>query len=196
MPKAETIALANALGLNLADPALFDRYYKETIFVYGSTTIMTDVAIVPSSHTVGQYTVPEEVDNILAVIYDDKILRQEAIFALNYTDPNWRDRLGTPICYVREQETDYNIRLYPRPEIAMRPPSFITGSPMGTDYPGYAIAIFHTEHREDVPLKAELPTALNTVALEFERESSHRDLQFATRARQLADLMLRMLYAA
>jgi hypothetical protein len=93
---------------------------------------------------------------------------------------------------VVEDEAHRTFRLYPTPVTTSKSFIFLNGQPLGLDFPAYAVVVFHTETRQDLPAWLELPVALEVAAREMERESNHRHLPFAATAHQLASVLFSM----
>jgi len=187
--KADVLALVSTLSMGLADATLADRYYTDIIRLLGQREWLTQATLLPVTGGTASYSLPDIAVRLLAVFYDDRLLPQSSILEMQAVDPHWRDRLGTPIVHVVEDETTGDFVLYPIPAFNSKDFIFIFGAPFGLDYPEYAVAIIHTETREDVPAYMELPIALAVCAREFERESDHRDAIFAVACRKLSDLL-------
>ena len=63
------------------------------------------------------------------------------------------------------------------------------GSPLGLDYPPYAVLLLHTIIVPDLLPWMELPVAWEVMAREYGHESNHRDDAIAEFSQQLADVL-------
>jgi len=135
---------------------------------------------------------PVEV-KILGVFYDDRLLDRVSHRTLESLSPSWRDHRHAPIAYTVEDEAAKVYRLYPKPDRASGVSLFIYGSPLGLDFPPYAVLLLHTEVRPTMPDWFDLPAAWTLLAREYGHESNHRDDAFADFAQQFSDLLWSML---
>lgn len=190
MAKADVLQLVSDLSGGLADPFTSEELYREAVLGIEAQQLLVSLRLF-SHDTTADYDAPPPAVRILAVFYDDRELSRESADSLQSLQPDWRDRIGMPVCYVLDSEGDRRFRFFPRPQESSKDLSFPTGTPFGADFPGYAGAMLYTEARQDVPPWLELPLALLILAREFARESTeHRDLAFADGCGKLAARLL------
>jgi hypothetical protein len=134
---------------------------------------------------------PVEV-KIVGVFYDDRILELMNHVALESLAADWRDHRGAPLAYTVEDEAAKTYRLYPAPAKPSGSFIFIYGSPLGLDFPPYAVLLLHTEPRRAFPDWMDLPAAWSLMAREYGHESRHRDDALADFSQSLADLLWSM----
>lgn len=193
MAKADVLQLIQDLSNGLADATLAERYYREAVFDLGKQGWLTQATLLPvTTADTGTYSFPATAIELLALFYDDSQLDLLYLRELEWIRPDWRDGRGTPSGYVRENENDKTFRLYPIPDAASKDFIFLLGSPFGLDFPEYALAIVHTETRDDLPVWLELPIAFRILELEFGRESNHRDPTFSKMCSELSKLLFVM----
>lgn len=195
MSKADVLNLVATLSNGMADPALYDQYYNDTMFELAREDWSVEAAIIPL--TVGQLevgldaAVSQPIVNLLELIYDDRALEEVSLRELSAIDRYWRDRRGLPRSYVIEDEVRKTIALHPAPILNSNPNLGQTGESLGSDYPFYNLLLFYSYAAVapwEPPAYLELVIALRLLALEFNRESSHTDVEFAAAAQVLSDL--------
>ena len=191
MAKADVLALAQILAADQADGAHLSRFYDDIIRELGEQTdTLASFSLLEADRGDGQYAIPPEAVRLLAVYYDDRELyRTDPNDLATVYGPHWRDRIERPTAFTEDQETSGAFRIVPAPDLdslAFVPVYF---SPFGLDYPGASGAMLHTDRRTDVPVYLELWLALEILAREFRRPSTHVDSTFAEAAEQLAMLV-------
>ncbi len=190
MSKAATLQLTQDLSKGLADATMCDRYYRDIVLELGREDILTQASLIPVNAETGEYTLPTQAVEMIDLFYDDHPLMEAKLREVESRDPQWRSRLGPPIVYITQHETIRTFSLYPTPEMNSKDFIFLFGSPFGRDYPAYALAMIHTENREDIPEWLELPVAFDILSREFARESNHRDTLFSKTCKSMADFLL------
>lgn len=193
MAKADVLALVTSFSNGQADSTLIDAYYDNDQSDLARHPWLVGGALVPVTAGTGEFTLDSTMQSkLLGVFYDTRVLDRTTERALEQRNPQWRDEIGTPVAYMTEDEPAQTFRLYPIPNMAGQPFSFIFGEPMGRDFPLYNVAIFVTEIRTDVPEWMEMALAWRVLAREYGHESNHRDDQFASFAQQLSDVIFAM----
>ena len=193
MGRAEVLALVQDLALDQADAPSIDRYYDDIIYDLGKRPWLTEASLIATVAGTSVYTPADDLIRLLYVFYDNRHLYESSARELESTfGPNWRDRRGTPVAYYVEDESSLDFRLVPEPEVNSKDFSFVFGSPMGLDFPEYAVAVIHTRTVEDLPVWLELPVAFEILFREFARQSDHQDPTFAVTCKQIADLLMMM----
>ena len=136
------------------------EYVLDDLERLGWLTAATQVASVAETAT---YTLPTGAVRLLTVFYGDRELFRESRSALRYYGERWRDRSGSPIAFLEDQETDNTFRLWPTPTLASDSFTFPNGEPFGRDFPRYCI-ITVASHRDDPPTWLDVTAALLTLA--------------------------------
>jgi len=124
---------------------------------------------------------------LLAVFWDDRQLDPLTTREAEWLRPTWRTDRGSPVAFVRDEETDTTIRLTPRPDMPIR-------SVNSSATTSYDIGAIWIDRPLVLPQWLVLPVALRVAAREFRRESAFRDVEVADAydavAQQLFELCL------
>lgn len=195
MPQADVLSFITLLGGIEAETPQILNYYTDIAKDLGHQGIFTEWQLVPTVAGQGIYPLDPGVIEVLGVFFDDEFLSMAQLKELEARNPNWRDAIGHPICYTEEQQDKNTIQLYPAPEAGSDPQIFIHGAPFGLDYPRGTAAVIVSTVRTDYPTWIDLPYALAVMALEFERDSDHRNKNFADVCTTLGGLMMAMVTA-
>lgn len=190
--KPDILGLATRFSGLAPDAVLLDHDYDDVLLNLDPTEFLVEVRLLEHDAATNTFAVPDTAIRILAAWYDDHQLSPETMTSLEAVSARWRDTVGTPAAYVTETEGDRFFRLYPSPDAASKPFSFIHGLPFGQDFPRYAAAVAVTETRTQVADWLDLPIALAMLAKHFTREERYRDPLFATTVRRVADRLLAM----
>jgi hypothetical protein len=180
------------LSTNQADATAIDKYYDEVVADLGRTEWLVTASLVTATAGTNEYTPPATAIDLLHLFYDDRLLYESKLRAIESVNTHWRDERGPPKSYIIEDETNKQFRLYPSPVVSSKDFIFMFGSPLGLDFPEYAICIVHTEQREVLPKWLEMPVAFAILSREFARESDHKDAQFADSCKALAEMLMKM----
>jgi hypothetical protein len=192
--KTEVLDWVSEFTRGRADAAAIDKAYDDTLVRLGVGEWLVNVELLEVTAGTSQYTLPTTAARPVAFWYDDTELSAETRADLEAgVGASWRDHKGSPESVVFEDENDRTFRLYPAPDIVSKPFSFITGLPMGTDFPSYAVAVMFTERPLALPEWLKLPLGLLVTAREFSRESRHRDPAFAEACQETAERLLTLL---
>lgn len=192
MPRADALALVRLLGgIETQNPQI-TNYYADIATDLAHQGVFTTWLLVPAVKNQGGYDLGTDMVEVLGVFYDDTLLSRASFRELEAHDPQWRDRIGRPICYTAEQESRHAIELYPAPDANSDVENFVNGAPFGLDYPRGTIALIVSEVRVDYPTWIDLPYALAIMALEFQRDSDHRNTAFADASMALGGLLMAM----
>jgi len=186
----EVLTLASDLAKGQAEAIPLEHYYDDAMTTMSQRPLFTQAEIVVVTKGTAVYTRPASAGQLMGMLYDDDWLPRLSINELNYLDRSWRDRIGRPLGYVLEEENANDIRLYPIPDISSTALSFVSGEPLGVDYPRYALVFVFGERRDNLPVWMDFPLALGILQREFTRESNHRDPRFADACGALSDLFL------
>ena len=194
MSQSDVQNLVVLLSNGQADLTLFPKLYDDAIAGLGDDDWLTNA--VPITFTEGSNAVnlPNNLLDILAVIYDDTVLSDLSLRELEaLSNGNWRNAKGKPIAFTRESETVKSIETYPTPTQTSPLIIPVHGLPVGEDYqPGNGISI-HSEWRKDAMPYLTLPLALKVLAREYYRESPHTDFAFAGLCDGLGTMILEAL---
>jgi hypothetical protein len=190
--KFQVLNLVQQLSNGQADATVSERLYREVIFDLGRDEWLSTFTLVPLTSAGSSVQMPVQIIKTLAMFYDDEQLGEMTLKQAQYLNDNWRDQPGVPHSYVFDGETRKNFRLDPYPMVASKPFIFIHGSPLGQDFPAYAVAIAAIETRVNVLFQMEIAVALLVLEKEFERESDHKDDAFAQAAGQMGRIFLEM----
>lgn len=190
--KAQVLTLITQLSNGQADPTVSERLYREVVLDLGRDEWLSVFTLVPIPLGGGAIELPTQIVSVHSMFYDDEQLGEITLKEAQYLNPNWRDQPGVPHSYIFDGEQRKTFRLDPFPLVASKPFVFVHGSPLGQDFPAYAVEVAAIESRVDVLFQMELATALLVLEKEFERESDHKDGAFAQAAGQLGRIFLEM----
>ncbi len=189
--KADVTTLVSTLTPVAVDSSEVSRFFDEEMIVLGHDPRgwLTHYFALSLSdkETDGVVTLAAagSMVRLLALFYDDTELVRETVRSLQGFDPEWRDRTGIPIAFTPEGESNRTVRFYPKP-ISPGTSSSVTTVDQGLGQ------IFTQARTTDIPNYLVMPLALRILAREFERESNHRDVDFATLARAIGEHFLDM----
>jgi hypothetical protein len=183
--KATILSLVSMLSCNLADVTEIDRLYGEVILDLGSDTRQwfTNFSQINPGTTVSQIDqesleLPAEINlaRLIALFYNGRELSREAESTFETRSRHWHDRPGSPVAFTTDQRSDRFVRLYPKNDT----------------FQNTEVGVLHTlsVRTTNVPEVMALPIAMLVLAREFERESIHRDMDFAKACRALGQEML------
>jgi len=192
MPQADVLNFIALLGGIEAETPQILNYYKDIATDLGHQGLFTEWQLVPAVKNQGVYATDPAIVELLGVFYDDEFLSQVTLKELEARSPQWRDTIGHPICYTEDQQDRNAFQLYPAPDADSDPQIFIHGAPFGLDYPRGTIAVIVSDVRVDYPTWIDLPFSLAIMALEFMRDSDHRNENFATVCMKLGSLLMAM----
>ncbi len=193
MSSSSVRSLAQAFAYDRADSTRLEFHYEDAIRRLAHVGWFVDVTLVSVDATTGSFTIPSGGVSIVGVFHDDSVLDELSIVRVEALNPEWRDEVGIPKAYIVEDESRNNFVIYPRPASKSKDFSFITGTPLGEDFPEYAVAVIHTKTETEEPEFLELPLALQILSEEFSLESQIRDEPFAKLCKQLSDIFIRVL---
>jgi len=195
MSKADILSLVATLSNGIADTAIAERYYDDVIFELARENWFVDASVIPLTRGLLEVdldaAVAPSLINTLGIIYDDRELEETPKVLMESIDPYWRDRIGSPRSYITEDENAKVIALHPSPWVAGSPELDMMGEPLGQDYPIANLLCFYSYAAEDPwqpPPYLSLTIALRILALEFNRESDHTDMEYAQAAQALSDM--------
>ncbi len=195
MPKADTLALTQMLAVQSADAATIEAFYNDTMVELAAENWFCVAEVIPLLPAQLKIELGNIV-NLLALIYDDADLGMVSLRLIEFIDAGWRQRVGRPTSYVREDENAKTVALYPQPDVPSNPLTMLLGEPLGSDYPVYSAVKFFSQAPLD-PLQPffylELVVALRILSREFTRESDHQDQEYGGAAQALSDLFKSML---
>lgn len=193
MSKTTVLTLVSDLTLGAAsDTTITGRYYDRVVEDLARFPWLTTMSLIPVTANTSQYTLETAQAKIIAIFYDGRQLSRLTRTQVEGLNRYWRNEYGTPHSYVVDDEANKTFALYPIPTLDSKAQSFPHSQPFGQDFPAYTLLVIHTGTRTDVPTWLELPVALEVAAREMERESNHRDLEWASRARQLSQLLFQL----
>lgn len=183
--KTAILTLVGTLTAGLADTTAIDRIWNEVIIDLGSdtrqwfTTFSTfDPGVTGSITDQESLELPAafSIGRLIALFYNGRQLSRESEDTLAAKSRSWHDRGGSPVAYTTDNRSDRFVRLYPKNDL------FKTGE----------IGLLYTQSfiTTSIPDVMALPLAMLIIAREFERESNHRDMDFAKSCRALGQEML------
>ena len=193
MTKAPILSLVNSLANFPIDGDLLDVYYDDVLVELGRMTNTPLTAnelqpVVANTHT---YSIPDKMISILHAFHSSKSLISSRTQDVDAYVNEWRDDTGTPFTVLIDELSGKTYRLFPIPDTSSDDFFFITGTPMGTDFPDNAVTLIYSELRDDDILDfLGLIIALQILSREFIRQSDHRDVLFAQSCNDVAKLML------
>ncbi len=193
MSKTDVLALIADLSQGTANQVIAEGYYFDVIKDLGERGILTQATLLEVTANDATYTLPATGLRLLGAFYSDNYLCQASIQEVEaYAGTGWRDVTGDPIAYVVEDESKHDFRLFPKPAVPSDNFIFLFGSPFGKDFLHGAVAVIHTETRNDLPVWLELPVVFEVLSREFSRESDHKDLLFAKICQDTANMFFEM----
>lgn len=193
MARADVITLVQAIANQQADATTVQRFYDDIAYDLAVREIVTNVSLVAVVAGTASIALPTAAIDILAAFYDDRILSIERPMDMAYTNgEQWRDISGPPLAIIREGESARSFTLFPNPDRPSDPSLFIHGAPLGVDFPNESVTLIHTEKRDNLPIWLELPVAFLILEREFNRESDHKDVNFAAACKEMAILLFQM----
>ena len=142
MSKSSILSLVQTFALGDADPITAEQYYDHLMDDAGRAPWFVTASLVTMVAGTSTYALADDQIKILGMVYDDRWLDRMDHRALESFNPSWRDEKGLPVAYSIEDEATKTFRLYPT---TVRPSGnfiFVYGSPLGLDYPPYAVLLF------------------------------------------------------
>lgn len=192
MAKSDVLDLVDTLSRARADRDICSTYYDDIVYEMALQGTLTAASLVATTADNASYDLPATAVTVLAAVYDTFQLPHTSLKELEAINPTWRSEVGDPIAFVTEDEPVRTVRLYPIPDRTSKDFIFMFGSPLGLDFPEYSLALLHTETRTNLATYFDLPVALEILAREFNRESDHKDSEFAEVCRSLAQSTMQM----
>lgn len=193
MSKSTVLALAATFGNEQGDTNELDKTYDRVVTLLALSPWNIQAELVTTTKGTTEYTLDEDVGNILHVFYDDRVLALENIDTVKLFSHNWRDVVGEPFLYLREENNSKVIEIFPKPDKSAADFAFLLGESFGVDYPENAIVTIHTRKKVDWTDQFDLPLMFEVLAEEFSRESEHKDINFATTCKSFAELIFGVL---
>lgn len=171
MAKADVLALAQDIG-KFGDPISLEDYYDEIVRELGLLELLVDPVSIGITSEIAVYQMPIAVIRTLELISErfGTLDRVDRVTLRAVHGTGWTKRVGTPVTFTQELESDNAFRLVPIPDQAESLVGLVSAT------------------RDDVPYWLELPIALEIVFREYTRESNFQDVAFAQAAGQLAQL--------
>ena len=172
MARADVIALAQDLG-KFGDATSISDYYDEIVRELGLFELLVDPVPIGVDVELAAYQMPVPVIRTLELISDryGTLNPVDRVTLRSVHGTGWTHRVGNPVAFTQEEQSDNAFRLFPIPDQADELTALVTGT------------------RIDLPYWLELPVALEIVFREYSRESDHQDIEFARTAGLLAQLM-------
>lgn len=193
MALADALALAELYDmLGLVDNEPLERFYREQLYALAQSPYLVDASIIDVSPNTGVFAFPEAAIQLLDVWYDNRSLDFMTRQALASISPTWETERGAPVAYTTESVSARTFKVYPIPTEPSNPFIPVFFEPLGRDYPGYNVVLIATQFHTDPPPWMELPLLLSALGREFQRESSHKDQNFAEGCKQIAAFIERM----
>lgn len=193
MSKASVLVLVNDLTLGASsDATIIGNYYDRVVEDLARFPWLTTISLVPLTANVSEYVLDTAQAKIIAMFYDGRQLSRLTRTQVEGLNRHWRNEYGIPHSYIVDDEFNKTFALYPIPKLDSKAQTFPHSQPFGQDFPAYTLLVIHTGTRTDLPTWLELPVALEVAARDMERESNHRDLEWAARARTLSQLLFQL----
>ena len=196
MTKAEVLTIVKTLTHDQADSVTIDGYFDQLIDDLGRRTfdVLTDMEVIPLVNGQEEYTLPANAVVEHAIFLDDRELRHTYVQQLEAMDMNWRDHIGKPWAYSKDEQTARTFRVYPIPNFDSTAADYSEGEPLGRGFPSDALTIFYASRATtELPTWLILPLVLQILAWEFARPSQHQSQAFADFAGQMAALTFQMI---
>jgi hypothetical protein len=190
MTKAATLTLISNLSLTQTDATAIGTFYDEVVRDLGRSDVLARATFIQSVAGTAQYSMPAAAIKRLHTFYDSIHLDHEKLINLEAINSRWRDESDTPACVVVEDEDEDTFTLFPNPNVGS---AAVGGADIGSGFIPYSITSMHTNFETDLPVWLELPIAFTVLGMEFNRESDHRDKDFAGLCLSVAQLMWSML---
>ena len=193
MSKSTVLTLVDDMTLGASvGSSVVSTYYDRVVEDLARFPWLTTTSLIPIVAGTSSYQLDNAQAKIIGMFYDRRQLGKLTIAEVESMNRYWRNETGDPHSYIEEGEAVKTFRLYPSPVVASKAQSFPNSKPFGIDFPAYTLLVIHTGTRTDVPTWLELPVALEVAAREMERESPHRDLEWAQAAHNMASLLFEM----
>lgn len=183
-----TLCYGNLMGSY--DAAEVSRLYDEVILALAqdprrwfTTAAITDTGVVDGGATPLDYTNREyyqlpatlNLAKVVALFFQGRQLSRENEQTLRQQNLDWESDIGTPLAFVTDQRSDRFVRFYPKNDKATQ----------ADDDTAVVVVYTRSLMTTGIPDMLALPIALLVLAREFERESPHRDKDFAEACRAL-----------
>lgn len=193
MSKSTVLTLVDdmTLGASVGSPVV-SSYYDRVVEDLARFPWLTTMSLIPVVAGTSSYQLSNAQAKIIGMFYDRRQLGKLTIAEAESLNRYWRNEQGDPHSYIEEGEAVKTFRLYPSPIFTSKSQVFPNSRPFGIDFPAYTLLVIHTGTRTDLPTWLELPVALEVAARELERESPHRDLEWAQAAHNMASLLFEM----
>lgn len=134
------------------------------------------------------YSYPTAAGRVLAITYNDNLLTHVDFAAFRHADAeHTRPNLGTPVLWVTEGESLRTFRVYPAP--AVNSPTIGTNTPLNSNLHDTFVVVSIT-HTPSTWLPHEVLWAvLESLARDFNRDSSHHDELYAKACLELSAIL-------
>lgn len=182
--KTAILTLVGTLTAGLADTTAINRIWDEVIIDLAADTRQWFTAFSPiDPGTTGSVTNQESLElsvvglgRLIALFYNGRQLSRESEDTFATQSRNWGAKSGSPVAFTTDNRSDRFVRLYPKNDL------FNLGE----------VGVLYTQSTVtgSIPDVMALPLAMLVMAREFERESNHRDMDFAKSCRALGQEML------
>jgi hypothetical protein len=189
MPKAEILDLVDFLSRGLVTEGTASYYYDQIKRELAMADVVVHVNLL-TNQAGPIYTYPAEATKLIAVWYDNAQILPAAKDDLVQ---EWRDDVGDPVAFIREDEDARTFRVYPAPDVAPAPLIPLFGAPLGKDYPVANMAIMSTVIIDDFPAWLDLAIAFDILSREFVRDSEYKDTAFAKSCKDFAGTLYKIL---
>ncbi|MEE9586071.1 MAG: hypothetical protein V3W09_04140 [Nitrososphaerales archaeon] len=189
MTKALTLTLVDDLSRDQADSTLTGRMYDDLVRELGRTRTIVRASLIETVAGTAVYAQPTTSIERLATFHDTSILDELSLQELESLNHQWKDEKGPPIALTTEELAEKSFRVFPVPETGS---GTVAGGDFGTGFIVNALSSIHTNFEADLPEWIELPLAFAILAMEFSRESDHRDIDFANFCAGFADFLFEM----
>ncbi len=195
MNKADIIGVAEDLGRFDINADTIDEYLgvvlSEVCRRFGAPLMALELFEVRND--VSDYSTPDNAARIVAIFHNDRMLSASTRGELEAYDDAWRALSGDPWAFMVSEQSVRRFRMVPQPDSDSGDFSFITGTPLGTDFPTNAGSVIYTDLRiTDIPDWLVLHVAFKILELEFGRPSRHQDIAFAKACAEFAEILWKL----
>jgi hypothetical protein len=196
MTKLEVLQLVKDLTQQQADDVTIDGYFDQLLDDLGRTNadLMTEMESIPLVADQYEYTLPDRAICEHAIFFADRELRYTTVQQLEARSSSWRDHVGKPWAYTKDEQTARTFRLYPIPAASSSTSTSFNDIPLGMYLPSDALVIVYSSRdNTNIPSWLVLPIAYQIQAWEFARPSNHQSESLAALAQELSNLLFSML---
>lgn len=184
MAKVDIRELVDALGADLVSDAQFERNLGVALLELAEGPARTRARVIePIAPGDERVTLPDELVHLRCAFYDARQLDEvDQVSLRSQYGYAWRDLIGAPMAFTRDEENDRTIRLVPKPTRPSELPLIPLWSPLGADFAEGAVLVIATENSDLDPSMLDwldLWVALAVLARSCGEDSPRRDDEMA-----------------